>query len=148
MDATVSIDGRARTFMGYAARGATEGDVRDDGTITPTAAASSIAFTPALSIAAMREMRRRYGANLYSRYGFLDAFNPTLRTPWAGVKAGRVDPRQGWFDGDYLGIDEGPIVAMIENHRSGLVWRTMRRNPHLVRGLRRAGFTGGWLDGK
>jgi len=150
LDATLSIDGRARTFMGYAARGATEGDVRDDGTITPTAAASSIAFTPELSIAAMREMRRRYGANLYSRYGFLDAFNPTLRTLQGGaaVKTGRVDPRQGWFDGDYLGIDEGPIVAMIENHRSGLVWRTMRRNPHLVRGLRRAGFTGGWLDAR
>ena len=58
---------------------------------------------------------------------------------------GRVDPAQGWFDVDYLGIDQGPIVAMIENHRSGLVWKVMRKNPHIVRGLRRAGFTGGWL---
>jgi hypothetical protein len=153
MDATLSIDGRARTFMGYAARGATEGDVRDDGTITPTAAISSIVFTPELSIPALREMRSRYGGNLYSRYGFLDAFNPTLRTlralrASAGVKTGRVDPQEGWFDADYLGIDEGPIVAMIENHRSGLVWSTMRKNPHVVRGLQRAGFTGGWLDGR
>ena len=52
----------------------------------------------------------------------------------------------GWIANDYLGIDQGPIVAMIENHRSELVWKTMRRNPHVVRGLTRAGFTGGWLD--
>jgi hypothetical protein len=89
-------------------------------------------------------MKRRYGGNLYSKYGFLDAFNPTLRTSGKGM-AGRVDPAQGWFDVDYLGIDQGPIVAMIENHRSGLVWKVMRKNPNIVRGLRRAGFTGGWL---
>jgi hypothetical protein len=90
-------------------------------------------------------MREAYGERLFGRYGFLDAFNPTLRvaTP---VQHGVVDTTLGWFDTDYLGIDQGPILAMIENHRSGLVWRTMRRNPHLVRGLRRAGFTGGWLD--
>jgi hypothetical protein len=146
MDATVTIDGRRRAFHGYTARGATAGDVRDDGTIAPTAAASSIVFTPELSIPAIREMSVRYGSQLYSTYGFLDAFNPTLRTG-AGVRQGHVDPALGWFDVDYLGIDEGPIVAMIENHRSGLVWRVMRRNPHLVRGLRRAGFNGGWLVG-
>jgi len=55
-------------------------------------------------------------------------------------------PAQGWFDVDYLGIDQGPIVAMIENYRSGLVWKVMRGNPHVVRGLERAGFTGGWLE--
>jgi len=52
-----------------------------------------------------------------------------------------------WFDTDWLGIDQGPILAMIENHRSGLVWKTMRKNSHLRRGLMRAGFAGGWLDG-
>ncbi|MEO6191714.1 MAG: glucoamylase family protein [Thermoanaerobaculia bacterium] len=145
MDATVTIDGRARTFYGYAARGATTGEIRDDGTIAPTAAISSIVFTPELSIAALREMKDRYGKNLYSKYGFLDAFNPTLRTS-QGVASGHVDPAQGWFDVDYLGIDQGPIVAMIENHRSGLVWKTMRKNPHIVRGLKRAGFRGGWLE--
>ncbi len=147
MDATLTIDGRRRAFHGYTARGATAGDVRDDGTIAPTAAASSIVFTPELSIPAIREMSVRYGSRLYSRYGFLDAFNPTLRSGGAAVRQGRVDPGLGWFDGDYLGIDEGPIVAMIENYRGGLVWRVMRRNPHLVRGLRRAGFAGGWLAG-
>ena len=54
----------------------------------------------------------------------------------------------GWFDGDYLGIDQGPIVLMIENHRSDFVWRLMRGNEHVVRGLCRAGFTGGWLQGR
>jgi len=146
MDATLTIDGRKRTFYGYAARGATQGEGQDDGTITPTAAVSSIVFTPELSLAALREMKSRYGDRLYGKYGFLDAFNPTLRTS-RGVTSGKVDPERGWFDTDYLGIDEGPIVAMIENHRSGLVWTTMRKNPHIVRGLQRAGFTGGWLEG-
>jgi hypothetical protein len=145
MDATVTIDGRARTFHSYTARGATADDVRDDGTIAPTAAASSIAFAPEIAIPAIREMSRRYGSNLYSTYGFLDAFNPTLRTA-DQLKHGRVDPAMGWFDVDYLGIDEGPIVAMIENYRSGLVWKTMRKNAHIVEGLKRAGFTGGWLQ--
>ncbi|HEY0510748.1 MAG TPA: glucoamylase family protein [Thermoanaerobaculia bacterium] len=144
MDATVTIDGRRREFHGYTARGATADDVRDDGTIAPTAAISSIVFTPELSLPALREMSHRYGTRLYAKYGFLDAFNPTLRTS-QGVTSGRVDPELGWFDTDYLGIDQGPIVAMIENYRSGLVWKTMRKNPHVVRGLQRAGFTGGWL---
>ncbi len=145
VDATLTIDGRARTFHSYTARGATEGDVRDDGTIAPTAAASSIAFAPEIAIPAIREMSTRYGANLYSTYGFLDAFNPTLRGG-EQLKHGRVIPGVGWFDVDYLGIDEGPIVAMIENYRSGLVWKVMQKNAHVVRGLKRAGFTGGWLE--
>jgi hypothetical protein len=145
MDATLSIDGTRRTFYGYAARGATNGEIRDDGTITPTAAISSIVFTPELSLAALRTMKERYGDHLYSKYGFLDAFNPTLRTS-DKVTAGKVDPTLGWFDVDYLGIDQGPIVAMIENYRSGLVWKAMRKNPHIIRGLKRAGFTGGWLE--
>jgi hypothetical protein len=147
MDATLTIDGRPRTFHSYHARGATEGDIRDDGTIAPTGAVSSIAFAPEIAIPAIREMSTRYGANLYSKYGFLDAFNPTLRTT-DELKHGRVDPQQGWFDVDYLGIDQGPIIAMIENHRTGLVWNTMKKNPHIVRGLKRAGFTGGWLEGR
>jgi hypothetical protein len=147
MDATLTVDGRPRTFYGYAARGASASEVRDDGTIAPTAAISSIVFTPELSIAALRAMKERYGDHLYARYGFVDAFNPTLQTS-EGVKSGHVDPRLGWFDVDYLGIDQGPIVGMIENYRSGLVWNTMRKNPHIVRGLQRAGFTGGWLEGK
>jgi hypothetical protein len=147
MDETVIIDGKPRTFHSYHARGATQDDIRDDGTIAPTAAISSIVFTPELSMKAMRAMSTRYGANLYSKYGFVDAFNPTLREA-PSLKHGRIDPLLGWFDVDYLGIDQGPIVCMIENHRSGLVWETMKKNPHIIRGLKRAGFTGGWLEGK
>jgi hypothetical protein len=89
-------------------------------------------------------MRDTYGTNLFSTYGFLDAFNPTL-TGNVTVPAGRIDPQRGWFDVDYLGIDEGPILAMIENYRTGLVWRVMRTNRYIVRGLCQAGFSGGWL---
>jgi len=51
-----------------------------------------------------------------------------------------------WVDTDYLGIDQGPIVAMIANHRDDFIWKRMRGSRPLVDGLRRAGFTGGWLD--
>ena len=91
-------------------------------------------------------MRRRYGDHLYSTYGFRDAFDPSFTFTDVAVEHGEVDPELGWFDGDYLGIDQGPILAMVENYRSGLVWATMRKNPYVVAGLRRAGFTGGWLD--
>ena len=145
LDGDLTVDGRSIHFMTYAARGAALDDVRDDGTIAPTAAASSIAFAPEIALPAIQEMRRRWGEHLVSKYGFLDAFNPTLNvaTP---THHGRVVPGVGWFDTDYLGIDQGPIVIMIENYRSGLVWKTLRKNPHVVRGLRRAGFTGGWLE--
>ena len=147
LDGDLEIDGRKVHFMTYAARGAALGEIRDDGTIAPTAAVSSIAFAPEVAIPAMEEMQRRWGGHLVSKYGFLDSFNPSL-TFATRTHHGKVVPGIGWFDGDYLGIDQGPIVAMIENHRSGLVWETMRRNPHIVRGLKRAGFTGGWLDTK
>ncbi len=145
VDRTLDIAGRSRSFRTYAARGASHTEVIDDGTVTPTAAAGSIAFAPEVVIPALVAMRDDYGEGIYGRYGFLDALNPTLCAP-IPVQHGRIDSTLGWFDTDYLGIDQGPILAMIENHRSGLVWRTMRRNPHIVRGLRRAGFTGGWLD--
>jgi hypothetical protein len=137
--------GRRREFHTYWARGASHTRVDDDGTLAPTAAGGSIAFAPEVVVPALMAMRRRGGAPLFSTSGFVDAFNPTFRLD-VPVQHGRVDPERGWFDTDYLGIDQGPILAMIENHRSGLVWRVMRRNPHVVRGLRAAGFTGGWLD--
>ena len=93
----------------------------------------------------LRALPRRYGERVLSRYGFIDALNPTLRQS-IPVQHGRVDPEFGWFDTDYLGIDQGVLLAMVENYRSQLVWQRMRRTPHVQRGLRRAGFTGGWLD--
>lgn len=133
--------GEQRVFRTYVARGM---DENDDGTLAPTAAAASIPFAPEIAIPAVREMHRRYGAHIYSNYGFLDAFNPSFDFD-VRPQHGRVIPGFGWVGGDYLGIDQGPILAMIENHRSELVWRVMRENRHIRKGLQRAGFTGGWL---
>ncbi|MFB3910293.1 MAG: glucoamylase family protein [Candidatus Eisenbacteria bacterium] len=144
LEGTVTIDGRPREFHTYWARGASFTVIDDDGTVCPSAAVASIAFAPEAVVPAIREMISRYGDHVFSTYGFLDAVNPTLNIP-ADTQHGRVVPGVGWFDTDYLGIDQGPILAMIENHRSGLVWRTMQRNPHVIRGLRAAGFSGGWL---
>jgi hypothetical protein len=144
-DVTLDYRGTPRQFHTYAARGASFNEVRDDGTIAPTAAASSIAFAPEIVIPALVAMRERYGDDLFSRYGFLDAFNPSFQFPDA-VKEGRVVPGKGWFDVDYLGLDQGPIVAMIANYRSDFVWKYMRKSPYIIAGLRKAGFKGGWLD--
>jgi hypothetical protein len=142
---TFIIDGRERRFETYWARGASFTQVQDDGTICPSAAGGSIAFAPELVVPTLLAMKQDHGDRLYRQYGFVDALNPTFRLD-TKVQHGWVDPEHGWYDIDYLGIDQGPIVAMIENWRTGLIWKTLQRNPHIVRGLRRAGFVGGWLD--
>jgi len=140
-----AIDNKPRQFHTYWARGASFTGVDDDGTICPSAAAASIAFAPELVVPTLLSLRETYGDHIYAEYGFLDALNPTFQLE-VPVQHGKVVPGVGWFDTDYLGIDQGPILAMIENWRSGLVWRTMRANSHVARGLRAAGFSGGWLD--
>ena len=150
--ARLEYEGELRQFRSYAARGIgypqshlTLGESYDDGTIAPTAAAASIVFSPRLSLQAIREMQARYGQHIYDQYGFLDSFNPSF-TYDVETRHGRVIPGFGWVADDYLGIDQGPILLMVENHRTGFVWRVMRTNAHIRRGLVRAGFTGGWLD--
>jgi hypothetical protein len=133
--------GKARTFKSYSARGPGQAD---DGTLAPTAAAASVPFAPEVAIPAIAALKEKYGAQIYSTYGFLDAFNPSFEYP-GQLSGGRVVPGFGWVDTDYLGIDQGPIVAMLENHRTGLVWKVMRKSPYLRAGLERAGFQGGWL---
>jgi hypothetical protein len=144
-DTTLMIGGRQRQFRTYSARGASFNHYEDDGTLSPTAAGGSVVFAPEIAIPALMEMHTRWGDHLVGRYGFFDAFNPSLTEPMP-LQHGRIVPGVGWFDTDYLGIDQGPILIMIENLRTGLVWEHMKKNPTLVRGLRRAGFTGGWLD--
>jgi hypothetical protein len=136
-DTTFTVDGVSRRFIGYGARGASFDWTNDDGTITPAAAGGSLPFAPEVCIPALKAMRQEHGDRLYRRYGFADAFNMTYRTDrWPG----------GWYDPDQLGIDQGPIAIMIENLRNGFVWKLIGRNPHIVTGLRRAGFSGGWLE--
>jgi hypothetical protein len=108
---------------GYLAHGAPPPQ-NDNGTITPTAAASSIAFAPEVVIPALHYMYDNYGGTLWGPYGFLDAFNPTV----------------GWTATDYLGIDQGPIVIMIENWRNGSVWDRFMQDPDIQNGLALAGF--------
>lgn len=107
----------------YRARGAPPPE-SDDGTITPTAIAGSFPFTPHESLAALRHIYTTYRQQIWGPYGFKDAFNPS----------------QQWFASDYLGIDQGPIVLMLENYRTGRVWQVFMRHPVIQRGLARAGF--------
>jgi hypothetical protein len=127
------IDGKERTFRGYSERGCPNGF--DDGTIAPTAAISSMPFAPELAMPTLKHWLEDY-PQIYRRHGFADSFNPTL------------DPSTpvGWVNTDSIGIDQGPIVLMLENYRSELIWRVMRESEYLRNGLTRAGFTGGWLS--
>ena len=136
-DTTFLVDGKKRTFIGYAGRGVSFDWALDDGTIAPTGAGSSVAFAPEVSISCLKAIRMIHGRRIFRKYGFIDAFNPTFVTNATGP--------EGWYDRDYLGIDQGPIVLMIENLRNGFVWKVMRKNPYIRQGLTRAGFTGGWL---
>ena len=146
LDRPITVDGISRVFFTYAARGAAWNEIRDDGTIAPTAAGGSVAFAPDVAIPALIAMREKYGDRLFTKYGFLDAFNATFPRTGLTPQAGTVVPGVAWFDSDYLGIDQGPIIAMVENYRTGLVWRVMRGNAYIKAGLKRAGFTGGWIE--
>lgn len=109
--------------FGYRARG-TPPPENDDGTIAPTAAGGSIAFTPEESILALRHMYDHFREKIWCGYGFRDAFNVG----------------HDWWGSDVIGIDQGPILLMIENYRTGAIWERMTDNETLQRGLRRAGF--------
>ena len=137
--------GQTRQFHAYAARGVSIVETLDDGTITPYAAIASLPFAPEVVIPATQEMHDKYGSQIYGKYGFVDAFNLSFDYD-VPLRRGKRVRGFGWVATDYLGIDQGPIIAMIENHRSELIWNVMKRNPHIVRGLKRAGFEGGWLD--
>ena len=113
----------------------------------PTAAGGSIPFAPEVTIPALMEMRERFGRYVYNQHGFLDAFNMSFTFAEANQRKGKVHSGFGWVASDQLVIDQGTILLMVENYRSDTVWKVMRRNPHLRRGLERMGFTGGWLEG-
>jgi len=133
--ATRKVDGVERRFYDYRARSIPYGP--DDGTIAPWAAIASLPFAPEIVLPALQHFNESF-PEMTSKYGFKCSFNPTFAD---GKRSTR-----GWISQGYYGLDQGPIVLMIENYRSGFVWRLMRQCPYIVRGLRRAGFTNGWLD--
>jgi hypothetical protein len=145
-DVKLPYAGEERQFRSYSARGAALDYINDDGTIAPTAAGGSIPFAPEICIPALQAMRKRYGDALFTKYGFLDAFNPSFSYKDFELKHGKLIDGVGWVDTDYLGIDQGPILLMSENYRSELIWNVLKKSPYIRRGLARAGFTGGWLD--
>ena len=100
------------------------GENRDKGVITPTAALSSMPYTPEYSIEAMKYWYEELGDKVFGEYGFYDAFSET----------------EDWFPQKYLAIDQGPIVVMIENHRSGLLWDLFMSCPEIKEGLKKLGF--------
>jgi hypothetical protein len=140
-------NGQTLSFQGYYARGAGLQDAYDDGTIAPTAALSSIVFAPGIVIPTIQAIQANYGSYILGQYGFHDAFNPSFQYTSVTPASGTVVPGVGWVDNQYLGIDQGPILMMLENYRSGLVWNVMRQNSVIQAGLKSAGFTGGWLSG-
>jgi hypothetical protein len=106
---------------GYSAHSPTN----DRGVITPTAALSSMPFTPAESMDALRHFYYRLGDRLWGEYGFYDAFNVTA----------------DWWANSYIAIDQGPEIVMIENHRTGLLWDLFMSAPEVSVGLEKLGFT-------
>lgn len=110
---------------GYSAHSPTE----DLGVITPTAALSSFPYTPELSMKALRHFYENLGNKIWSEYGFVDAFNET----------------ENWFAKSHLAIDQGPIIVMIENYRSGLLWKLFMENEEIQNGLRKLGFESPYL---
>ena len=110
------------SIRGYA--GHAPGMERDRGVISPTAALSSMPYTPAESMQAMKYWYEQLGSKLMGPYGFYDAFSET----------------ENWFPKRYLAIDQGPIVVMMENHRSGLLWNLFMSAPEIKGGLKKLDF--------
>jgi len=110
---------------GYVAWGGPPLDPAIDGTIVPSAAGGSLMFTPELSLATLREMRDKFGKQIYGKYGFVDAFNP----------------QTGWVDQDVIGINVGITLLSAENARSGGVWKWFMRNAEIPRAMRKVGLS-------
>ena len=128
------VDGVERQFFDYIARGAPFGP--DDGTVSPWVVVASLPFAPEIVIPTIRNLAR-LNLGMTRPYGFRPSFNQTF--------AVEDSPTGWWVTPFHFGIDQGPVALMIENYRTGLLWNLMKRCPPIVHGLRRAGFTGGWL---
>ena len=131
---TRTVNGVERQFYDYIARGAPFGP--DDGTVAPWVVVASLPFAPEIVIPSVRHFAK-LNLGMTTPYGFKPSFNESF--------AVEDSPTGWWVTPHHFGIDQGPVVLMIENYRSGLIWDIMRRSSYVVEGLRRAGFTGGWL---
>lgn len=131
----LKVDGVKRRFFDYVARGVPDGP--DDGTLAPWAVVASVPFAPEIVLPAIRYFTHDVKLKVGKAYGFTASFNPTYPD--------KSHNPYGWVSPWHFGLNQGPIVCMIENQRSGLIWRLMRQCPPIVEGLRRAGFKGGWL---
>lgn len=149
--AECEVGGRMRRFHAYRARGVPFG--LDDGTLSPWAVVASLPFAPEIVLPTLEQLDARY-PEMTGEFGYKCSFNPSFcegATVAGGESARHRRPRSGhgrevgWLSQGYYAIDQGPVVLMIENYRSGLIWQLMRRCPYIVAGLRRAGFDGGWL---
>jgi hypothetical protein len=119
------VNGIERQFFDYCARGAPYGP--DDGTVAPWVAVASLPFAPEIVLPTVRAMAR-LDLGMTKRYGFKPSFNQTYEVP---------DSPTGWWVTPYhFGVDQGPVVLMIENYRTGLIWNIMRRCPYIADGLR------------
>jgi hypothetical protein len=132
---TREIKGKERQFFDYLARGVPDGP--DDGTIAPWAVVASLPFAPEIVLPALYYFDDP-NLRVAKTYGYRATFNPTFPRESADAPS--------WVSPWHLALNQWPMVLMIENYRSGLIWRLMRRCPYLVSGLRRAGFSGGWLE--
>jgi len=132
---TITVAGIERQFFDYVGRGVPYGP--DDGTIAPWAVAASLPFAPEIVLPMLDYCIHDLKLTESNRYGFKASFNPTY-------PATSGNPR-GWISPWHFGLNEGPTILMVENYRTGLLWRLMRGCPYIVEGLRRAGFSGGWL---
>ncbi len=110
----------------------------DDGTLAPWAVVASLPFAPEIVLFALDHCIHQAKLTQFNSYGFKASFNPTH----PGAPG---NPYGWWVSPWHFGLNQGPIVLMIENYRTGFVWRLMRDCPCIARGLRRAGFGGGWL---
>jgi hypothetical protein len=126
------LDGRDQRFFGYMSRGVPYGP--DDGTIAPWAMLATLPFDADAALAGTRHLLEAY-PQVCIEDRFSSGFNPTL-----------LMDGKGWLSEGWYGLDQGLLVMMIENHRSGLIWKVFRKSPYVQAGLRRAGFEGGWLQ--
>ena len=133
---TIKVAGVERQFFEYLARGVPYGP--DDGSVAPWAVVASLPFAPEIVLPAIDYFVNKVGLKTGNPYGFKATFNPTYPSK-------STNPF-GWVSPFHFGINQGPIVLMIENYRTGLLWKLMRNCPYIVAGLRRAGFSGGWLS--